>query len=90
MIIEGLLNLILWLLGLLMTPIDIPDLPQGVSEALSRMSVYLLDGVGIFAAFTHYQFLMALLVIVFVIDASLLLWKFIRWVIQKIPMGGME
>lgn len=90
MIIEGLLNLILWLLGLLMTPIDIPDLPQGVSTALSYMYTYLADGAGILAAFTHYHFLMALLAIVFVIDAALLLWKFIRWVIQKIPMGGME
>lgn len=90
MIIEGLLNLILWLLGLLMYPIDIPDLPEGVSTALSYMYTYLADGAGIFAAFTHYQFLMALLAIVFVIDAALLLWKFIRWVIQKIPMGGIE
>ena len=90
MIIEGLLNLILWLLGLLMIPIDIPSLPEGANTALTRMYSYLADGAGILAAFTHYQFLLSLLAIVFVIDAALLLWKFIRWVIQKIPMGGME
>lgn len=90
MIIEALLTLIHWLLGLLMIPIDIPDLPQGVSLALSRMYTYLADGLGIFAAFTHYQFIMSLFAIVVVIDAAMLVWKFIRWVIQKIPMGGMS
>ena len=64
MIIEALLTLIHWLLDLLMTPIDIPDLPQGVSLALSRMYSYLADGLGIFAAFTHYQFIMSLFAIV--------------------------
>lgn len=90
MIIEALLTLIHWLLDLLMTPIDIPSLPEGAQTALSRMYAYLADGLGIFAAFTHYQFIMALFAIVIVIDAALLVWKFIRWVIQKIPMGGME
>lgn len=90
MIIEGLLNLISWLLGVLLTPIDIPDLPQGVAIAITRLSGYLGDGLGILAAFTHYQFLLSLLAIVIVIDVAVLLWKFIRWVLQKIPMGGIN
>ena len=90
MIVEGLLNLIAWLLGLLLTPVNIPSLPEGVATAISRMSGYIADGLGIFAAFTHYQFLISLLAIVLVIDAAILLWKFVMWVIRKIPMGGMS
>lgn len=90
MIIEGLLTLIHWLLDLLLTPIDIPDLPEGVASALSSVYQFLADGLGIFAAFTHYRFIFSLFAIVIIIDVAMLLWKFVRWVLQKIPMGGIN
>lgn len=90
MIIEGLLNLLSSLLGLLLTPIDIPSLPPEVATTLSAMYGYLADGLGIFAAFTHFSFLITLFGIVIVIDVAMLLYKFIRWVLQKIPMAGIE
>ena len=90
MIIEGLLNIISWLLGLLLTPIDIPDLPENVHTAIQWAIDKFVDGLGIFAAFTHFSFIMALFQIIIVIDAAFLLYKFVLWILKKIPVAGIE
>lgn len=90
MIIEALLDLLSALLGLMLGPIDIPSLPPEVASTLSQIYTYLADGLGIFAAFCHYRFIMALFAIVLIIDAAMLLWKFVRWVLQKVPMAGIN
>lgn len=90
MIIEGFLNVIKSLLTLLFAPIDIPSLPDSVATVMSSGLSYLLDGLGIFAAFTHYQYIMALFAIVIAIDAAMLVYKFIMWILRKIPAAGIE
>lgn len=87
MIVNALLRLVYWLLSLLMSPLHIPSLPSGVSSVLASGLTYLLDGVAIFAAFTHYQYLMGLFSAVLVIQAAFLLYKFIRWLLQKLPVS---
>lgn len=90
MIIESLLTIFSNLLELMLSPIDIPDLPSSVDSVLNQGIVYMSDGLGIFAAFTHYQFIMSLFAIVLIIDAAMLVYKFVCWVLKKIPMAGME
>lgn len=90
MIIEALLGLIQDLLELLLSPINIPDLPQNVSTAISTGFGYILDGLGIFAAFTHYQYLCTLLGIVIVIEVAMLVYKFVMWLLKKIPMASVQ
>lgn len=90
MILEGLLSVIQKLLETLLQPIHIPDLPDSVSTVIQKAMNYLLDGLGIFAAFTHYQFIMALLGIVIVIEAAFLLYKFVMWILKKIPAAAIE
>lgn len=90
MIIEGLLSLIRSLLTALLSPIDIPDLPSNVQTLISRAVGYCVDGLGIFAAFTHFDFIMSLVAIVLIIEAAMLLYKFIRWILKKIPMANIE
>ena len=90
MILEGLLTVIQKLLEVLLAPIQIPDLPPSVQDIITQAMTYLLDGLGIFAAFTHYQFLMALLAIVIIIEAAMLIYKFVLWILKKIPAAGIE
>lgn len=90
MIIEGLLSVIKKLLMLLLSPIDIPSLPLGVQEVITKGMNYIIDGLGIFAAFTHYQFIMALISIVLVIEAAFLIYKFVLWLLRKIPAALIE
>lgn len=90
MIIEGLLSVIKKLLTLLLSPIDIPSLPSGVQQVIAKAMNYIIDGLGIFAAFTHYQFIMALTAIVLVIEAAFLLYKFVLWLLRKVPAAAIE
>ena len=90
MIIEGLLSVIKKLLILLLSPIDIPSLPQGVHEVISKGMNYIIDGLGIFAAFTHYQFIMSLAAIVIVIESAFLIYKFVLWLLRKVPAASIE
>lgn len=90
MIVSALLSLIKGLLSLLLKPIDIPELPSEVQSVFARALGYLSDGLGIFAAFTHYSYLMTLFGIVLVIQAAMLVYKFVRWVLKKIPMAGID
>lgn len=90
MIIEGLLTVIYNLLELLMTPIEIPELPAEAASVMSAAAVKLSEGAGILAAFCHYSYIISLVTIIIVIDLALLVWKFIRWILQKIPMVAME
>lgn len=90
MILEGLLAIVQKLLETLLSPINIPDLPSDVSAVITKAMTYLLDGLGIFAAYTHYQFLMALLAIVIIIDAAMLVYKFVLWILRKIPAVGID
>lgn len=87
MIVEALLNLVKGLLILLLTPIQIPPLPEGVVTTLEAGTTYMIDGLSIFAAFTHYQYIFGLLAVVLIIQAAMLLYKFVMWIIKKIPLS---
>lgn len=90
MIIEGLMSLLYWLLDLVLTPIDIPDLPENVHAAIVWAVDKFIDGLAIFAAFTHFSFIMVLFQIVVIIEAAFLIYKFVLWILRKIPMAGIE
>lgn len=90
MIVEGLLDLLYGLLDLLLRPIDIPDLPQGVEDVMQTAGSYITQGLGVVAAFTHLSYLTGLFAVVIVIEVAMLLYKFVRWVLQKIPMAAVE
>lgn len=90
MIVSGLLTLIKGFLSLLLNPISIPMLPDGVETTIDQGLDYISDGLGIFAAFTHYSYLLSLFMIVLVIEAAMLVYKFVRWLLQKIPMLGIK
>lgn len=90
MIIEGLMSLLYWLLDLVLTPIDIPDLPENVHAAIVWAVDKFIDGLAIFAAFTHFSFIMVLFQIVLVIEAAFLIYKFVLWILRKIPMASIE
>lgn len=90
MIVEALLRLIYWLFDLLLTPIEIDSLPDNVQTVLTTLISSVESGLGILAAYTHLGYLLTLFSVVIGIDVAMLLYKFIRWIIQKIPMASIE
>ena len=90
MIVEALMNLLYGLLEWLTAPFNIPLLPPEVSEILRTVLDYLKVGFGILANYTHLDYLFTLFGIVLAFDAGLLGYKFVMWVLRKIPVLGIK
>lgn len=90
MIVESLMQVVYTIFSLLTVAIRIPGLPDGMEEFLQWTMYYVGTGAQIFAAYTDFGYLVTLFVVVLAVDAGLLVYKFIMWVLKKIPMLGIE
>lgn len=88
MILNAILTVVKVVLIALMQPFNIPALPGGVYTVLhyEMFTNALASGVSILAAYTHFSFLSGLFLAVMVFHALELLWKWISWVLRKIPI----
>lgn len=87
-IIKGLLSLISGIINLI--PFNIPSLPDSVGTIFNTFLGYLNDGIGFVSNFCHMNYVAILFGIFITIEASLMIYKFVMWVIKKIPMLGIK
>lgn len=85
MIVEGLLNLVSLFIGVLLTPIRLAALPDRVLTVIQAGLGYIFNGFAIVAGYTHFDFLLALFAICVAVDALMLTYKGIMWILRKIP-----
>ena len=90
MIIEALMQVVFVLFELLTSPISIPSLPDEVHSFLNSALVYLENGISILSNYVDLSYLSILIGIVLAVDAGLLIYKLVMWIIRKIPMLGIE
>lgn len=90
MIIKALMDMIYNLFALLTTPINIPSLPEGVSEMITGSLEYIRTGLALLANWTDLGYLLTLFGIVMAVDVGILLYKLVMWVLAKIPMLGIK
>lgn len=90
MLIEILLNVILAFLRLLLLPIQIESLPSDVRTVFATLVAYLIDGSRVVCAYIHVPYITALLTFVIAMSALMNGWRFIKWVIRKIPFINIE
>lgn len=90
MIVKGLLDLLYGIFDVLTLPISIPGIPDGVKEIIATALDYITSGVGILAQFFDMNYLLGLFSIVIIIEGAVLVYKFVMWVLKKIPMLGIE
>lgn len=90
MLIELVLDALYGIFSLLTTPIDIPNLPEGVHDALETAFGYLEAGAGIVANYVNLPFLVAVFGIIIAVDVGIHLYHFVMWILRKIPMLGIE
>jgi len=82
MITDVILQIPLFFLNLMLGLIpDSSGLPSGVSSAITTAIGYIKGVSFIFPIETLFQ----IILLIFSIEAGLLLWKFINWIIKKIP-----
>ena len=90
MIIEALLGLMSGLLDMLTAPFDIPLLPPEVYAILQTVLDYLAVGFAILANYTHLDYLFILFGIVLAFDVGIFGYKFVMWILRKIPILGID
>lgn len=88
MIIKGLLNMIIALIN--MIPLSIPKLPENIDTIMADFVGYINGGIAFLKSILPWNYLIVLLLIVIGIDAAMLIYKFVMWVIRKIPMLGIK
>lgn len=84
MIIKLLFNLITGII--LLIPFNIPQMPSGVSNLLTTYFGYLNSGVTLIGNFVHMDYLRTLVMAALGIEAAIDIYKFVMWVLRKIPM----
>lgn len=90
MIINVLLDLIYGVFSLLTAPIDIPGMPEEVSQVIGTMLEYVSMGISFMGNFVNMPYLLVLFGIIVAVDVGMLLYKLVMWVIRKIPMLGVS
>lgn len=89
MIIELLLDALYGIMSTLMV-IEIPSLPTEVQGYIDTAFDYIVAGAGIVANYTPLDYLMILFGLLLAIDAGIMVYHFVMWIIKKIPMAGMS
>ena len=66
---------------------NIPRIPEEVSHYLGQAMEYIGFGIGILGNFTDIGYLLSLWMIVVAVDAGLIVYKLVMWVLKKIPVS---
>lgn len=90
MIIKLLMDLVYTVFSFLTALIDIPDLPAEVSTYVNDFLGYLGTGIALLSNYCHLSYLLVLFGLVVAVDVGISLYKFVMWVLKKIPMLGIE
>lgn len=90
MIVLALMDVIYLLFELLTMPISIPGLPEGVSDVISGALDYISVGIALLANYCDIGYLVTLFGVILAVDAGMLIYKFVMWIVKKIPMAGIS
>ena len=90
MLIESLMQVVYNLFALLTSPIQIPAMPDSAREAVSSVMSYITAGLDLLSCFADVSYLLLLFSLVVAVDVGILLYRFIMWIIRKIPMLGIS
>lgn len=89
MIIQALLDGIYNIMSVLFV-FDIPDLPSEVYGYIDTAFEYIVAGAGLLANYTPLSYLMILFGVLLAVDAGIVIYHLVMWIIKKIPMLGVS
>lgn len=89
MLIKLLLDLIYTLLDKLLI-LNIPQLPETVQTYIDTLFDYLVAGASVLANYTPLAYILTLFGIIVAVDIGINIYKFVMWILKKIPMIGIS
>lgn len=87
MIIKGILDIIFGLLKVLFGWIDLPDMPEAITNVIDQVIGYIKDGLPVIWVFFDKDVVSVVLVLVLAIVNFDKLYYFIMWLLKKLPIG---
>ena len=76
--------------SVLTAALNIPGIPDSVKEFVAVTLDYVSTGIAILSNYMDVEYVLSLFFIVIAVDAGIMLYKIILWVLKKIPMLGIE
>lgn len=89
MIIETIMTCIKNVLNILLV-LEIPNLPSQVFDYVNTLFDYMVAGASILANYTPLSYLLVLFGVLLAVDTGLMLYKFVMWIIRKIPVASIS
>lgn len=86
MIISGVLDILYSIFSVLTLPIDLPEMPNQIRTYINQLVSYMNTGYKILNVYLPMDYIMLLFGIIIAVDIGINLYKFVMWVIKKIPM----
>ncbi len=86
MLVESLLDLMFDVFCFFFGDVSVPDFPDEVLNVLLSIEEYLSSGLAFVAAYTHLPYLLTLFSIALVVDAVILTYRIVMWILRKIPL----
>lgn len=90
MIIKALLDLLYGVFAVLTLPINIPALPDGAIAAITNVTQYIVTGVAILGTYVDISYLWTLFMLVISIDIGIGVYRFVMYILRKIPFFGIK
>lgn len=90
MLIEIILNFILLVFRAAFATIQIEHLPSDIQTVFATLTAYLIDGARVVCAYIHVPYITALLAFVIAMNAVLNGYRFLMWVLRKLPFLGID
>lgn len=90
MILQGLLDFFFFLYKLLLSPINIPNLPDEVYSVMETVCDYMESGIGFLSIFLDMRLVTLLLPFVILLINIDWIWGLVMWILRKIPFVGID
>lgn len=90
MLIDFLIDILFGLIDFITSGLNIPAFPDEAISVINDVVQYLQLGLAILGNYTHLDYLLTLFGVIVAIDVAILSYKFIMWVLRKIPMLGIS
>ena len=87
MILKGILDIIFGLLKTLFGWIDLPDMPEVITNVIDQVISYITDGLPVIWVFFDKQVVTVAFVLVLAIVNFDKIYYFIMWLLKKLPIG---
>ena len=90
MIVKGICELVYSLLSIVFSPVQLPQMPEGVQNVFDELLEVLKGSVGLASVFLDFNVIKWLIPVVLVVANFEKVWNMIMFILRKIPFLGIE